>query len=85
MLLIASVKPRDEPQRPDGQVVAEAESIIVRALFDDIVRQLAITVAAREPESGSPSALPDEAGDGSSVWIPSPRVHPGRSRSPPQK
>jgi hypothetical protein len=83
MFLVASVKPRAEPQTDSDRVLAEADAIVVSALFNDIVRQLATPVNARERESGEPSAHADEVDDGYNVWIPSPRVHPGRSRSPP--
>jgi hypothetical protein len=88
MFLVASIKPRDEPRTASAptsdQVLAEADAIVVSALFDDIVRQLVTPVDTREPEPDAWSAHADEPDDGSSVWTPSPRVHPGRSRSPPQ-
>ena len=88
MFLVASIKPRDEPGTTSvsasDQVLAEADDIVVSALFDDIVRQLVTPVDAREPAWGAPSEHPDASDDGSSVWTPTPRVHPGRSRSPPQ-
>jgi hypothetical protein len=85
MFLVASAKPRAEPQlEPDQvQLLEEADTVIVSALFDDIVRHLTTRVADREPELNARSAPPPELHDGSSVWSPSPRVHPGRSRSPP--
>ncbi|SMG45323.1 hypothetical protein [Agreia pratensis] len=89
MFLVASIKPRDEPRTVSAEasddVLAEAEAIVVSALFDDIVRQLSAQVDAREPEPDAWSAHTDEPDDDSSVWTPSPRVHPGRSRSPPPK
>jgi hypothetical protein len=85
MFLVASAKPRAEPQlEPDQvQLLEEADTVIVSALFDDIVRHLTTRVADREPELNARSAPPPELDDDSSVWTPSPRVHPGRSRSPP--
>ncbi|SMQ74843.1 hypothetical protein [Agreia sp. VKM Ac-1783] len=88
MFLVASIKPRDEPRTTSAsasdQVLAEADDIVVSALFDDIVRQLLTPVDAREPEPDAWSAHADESEDGYSIWTPPPRVHPGRSRSPPQ-
>lgn len=83
MFLVASAKPRAEPQLKPDQILAEAESIVVSVLFDDIVRELSTSVDMREPEPGTSSGHPEEPDDDASVWAPSPRVHPGRSRSPP--
>ena len=88
MFLVASIKPRDEPRTTSAlasdRVLAEADDIVVSALFDDIVRQLVTPVDACEPMPDA-SAQANDPGIGSSVWTPPRQVHPGRSRSPPPK
>jgi hypothetical protein len=86
MTLIAAASTRADPQTDrGGQVLAEVDDIIVRVLFDDIVRQLTTPVQARDPEPSPRAAVPEVLGEPSGVWVPSIRVHPGRSRSPPHQ
>jgi hypothetical protein len=66
--------------RPD----AEVDDVIVRVLFEDIVRHLTAPVAVRDPEPGERPEPAEEGGGVTAAWFSSTRVHPGRARSPPR-
>jgi hypothetical protein len=85
MTLVAEVLPRAVDSTDRGeQFLAEVDEVIVRVLFDDIVRRLTTPVAARDPEPRDRVAVPKVLVGSRGVRAPSIRVHPGRSRSPPQ-
>jgi hypothetical protein len=85
MTLVAAASPRAVDSTDEGeQLLAEVDDVIVRVLFDDIVRRLTTPVAARDPEPGARAAVGDVDVPPRGVWAPSIRVHPGRSRSPPR-
>jgi hypothetical protein len=85
MTLVAAVSPSVVDSTDQGeQILAEVRDVIVRVLFDDIVRRLTTPVATRDPEPRDPAVVPDVLEGSRGVWAPSIRVHPGRSRSPPQ-
>lgn len=83
LVAAASLRTDTHPVR-DDQVLAEVDDVIVRVLFEDIVRHLTTPVAVRDPQPSDRAETPDAPGLRSRAWVPAARIHPGRARSPPR-
>lgn len=66
---------------PDARVLADAEDILVRVLFDDIVRTLLRPTTGRIPASAVVPVTPVSTAE--PVAEPRDRRRPGWARSPP--
>jgi hypothetical protein len=85
MTLVAAVPPPAVDSSDRGEeLLAEVGDVLVRVLFDDIVRRLTAPAATRDPEPRDRAEVPSILVGSRGAWVPSIRVHPGRSRSPPR-